>query len=665
MIDLTRESFDTLEDALRKEWLETNGIGGFASSTIVGVNTRRYHGLLVAATEPPVGRTALVSKLEDTITLGGQTIDLSANEYRGVVHPNGHSRLVRFRLDPFPIATYDLGPALLERSTFMVSGSNATVVQYELLAKGPTPPSLSGMLEVRPLLSYRDYHALGRERGGARSIVDDRGNCTRLDPFEGMPAVFVAHEGATVERTTYWYRGFELREEAARGFDHTEDLFSPCAFRIDLHEGERVSFIVATAPFDATQANRLRDREIVRRTALVDAEVARSEVAADLAKAADQYLVRRGEGRTVIAGYHWFGDWGRDTMIALPGLTLVTGRYDVAKEILLEFAAHVDQGMLPNRFPDGGEPPEYNNVDSTLWYFEAIRALLAYSGDYEWVRTNLYATLTDIVDWHERGTRYGIRLDDDGLITSGADGVQLTWMDARVGTRVITPRRGKPVEIQALWYNALRVMEYLAARFDDTNRSLHYGRIAERAKTSFNRLFWNADSECLFDAVDGESADARIRPNQILAVSLRHSMLDEERSRKVVETVERELLTPVGLRSLSQQDPEYAGRYEGDGPSRDAVYHQGTVWAWLLGPFVTAYVKTRSGSSEARAQAARWLDPLRDHLSDACLGHVSEIFDADAPHTPRGCAAQAWSVAEILRCVLEDVYPAASTTGER
>ncbi|MBC7911654.1 MAG: glycogen debranching protein, partial [Pyrinomonadaceae bacterium] len=376
----------------------------------------------------------------------------------------------------------------------------------------------------------------------------------------------------------------------------------------------------------------------------------------ELTLAADQFIVARGSQKTVIAGYHWFSDWGRDTMIALPGLALVTGRAEVARSILLEFARHVDKGMLPNRFPDAGVEPEYNTVDATLWFFEAVRALLDDTHDEKFVRDNLYDVLAEIIDWHVRGTRYGIRVDTDGLLAAGEEGVQLTWMDAKVGEWVVTPRRGKPVEIQALWYNALRVMEQLAHQFQDETRTGFYGEIAARARASFNQKFWHEEQGCLYDVIDGERRDASIRPNQIFAVSLPHTMLSKERARGVVCVVERDLLTPYGLRSLAQSDPQYRGRYAGDALSRDGAYHQGAVWAWLLGPFIKAYLKVHSEDTAAREKARAWLSPFQKHLSEAGLGQVSEIFDGDAPHAPRGCIAQAWSVAEILRAAVEDVY---------
>jgi predicted glycogen debranching enzyme len=402
-----------------------------------------------------------------------------------------------------------------------------------------------------------------------------------------------------------------------------------------------------------------RQTEIERRREVVSGAPLNVPFVEELVAAADQFVVQRGQGATVIAGYHWFSDWGRDTMITLPGLTLVNGRPDVAKGILLEFAAHVDRGMLPNRFPDAGETPEYNTVDATLWYFEAVRALLSYTDDYDFVRANLYSVLADIIARHERGTRYGIRLDNDGLLLAGEPGVQLTWMDAKVGDWVVTPRQGKPVEIQALWYNALRVMEELADRFGESSHHAHYKELADRAQETFPILFWNESAGCLYDVINGDSRDGSTRPNQIFAVRLHHKMLPPQMARSVVQAVERHLLTPYGLRSLAPGDPQYRGRFEGDPFSRDGAYHQGTVWPWLLGPFITAYLEVNERSQSSRKQAEHWLSDLRRYLENEGLGQIPEVFDGDPPHRAGGCLAQAWSVADLLRASVEDMYSTA------
>jgi predicted glycogen debranching enzyme len=658
MIRFNEEVCGDLSATMRREWLETNGLGGFASSTITGLNTRRYHGLLVAATKPPVGRLALLSKLEETLVIDGRRYELCVNQYPGVIHPQGHCYLKEFRLDPFPVFAYEAEGIRIEKTVFMIYGENSTVIEYRLL----NADSLSAwnvQLEVRPMVAFRDYHSTARQNSSINPHVITESGLAVFLPYVGLPALRVSHNAAHIETNGVWYRNFEYEAERQRGLDFTEDLFNPFLLKFDLKANPQASIIASTERRDLNRLSDFKQSEIRRRESVIAASPNENDIVRQLVRAADQYIVARGNQKTIIAGYHWFSDWGRDTMIALPGLTMATGRFDVAKSILLEFARHLDQGMLPNRFPDAGESPEYNTVDATLWFFEAVRSLLAYTEDYEFVRSKLYNALVDVIDWHVRGTRYGIHVDKDGLLASGAEGIQLTWMDAKVGDWVVTPRRGKPVEIQALWYNALRVMENLADRFGDDAHKKQYRDMASRAKKSFNKLFWNQETNCLFDVIDGDIRDASIRPNQMLAVSLTHSMLTRDKAKRIVETVERHLLTPYGLRSLSPDDAQYRHRYEGDSWSRDSAYHQGTVWAWLMGPFITAYVKTNGSRTKAvRARALDLLNAFRDHLNDAGLGQVSEIFDADAPHNPRGCIAQAWSVAELLRAAIEDIFDA-------
>ncbi|MBV8856454.1 MAG: glycogen debranching enzyme family protein [Acidobacteria bacterium] len=653
MIEFGEDLCRDLKEATAREWLETNGLGGFASSTVAGLNTRRYHGLLVAATRPPVGRTALLSKLEETLIVAGRRHELSANQYEGAVHPQGFQWLSRFRLDPFPVFTYRVEGFELEKAVVMLHGENTTCVRYSLRRVDSGEADVR--LEVRPLIAFRDYHALTHENGALDSRVRVEEGLLTVAPYEGLPPLHFAHEGGEVEAAGYWYRNFIYAEEQARGLDYREDLFSPFALTFDLNGRGEVSVIASTERRDAARAGELIRAEVARRERVLQSAPADDDAVRALTAAADRYVVARGSQKTVIAGYHWFGDWGRDTMIALPGLTLVTGRFEVARSILEEFARYVSRGMLPNRFTEGDEAPEYNTVDATLWYFEAVRALVAYTGDVEFVRERLYAVLKDIIDWHERGTRYGIHVDADGLLAAGEEGTQLTWMDAKVGDHVITPRRGKPVEIQALWYNALRVMEELGRAFGLVEDEGKFASMAAHAFESFDARFWNEVAGCLYDVVDGAALDASIRPNQIFAVSLHHSLLSGERARRVVEVVERELLTPYGLRSLAPSDPRYSGHYGGGPAQRDAAYHQGAVWAWLVGPFVKAYLKVHGRTPRSVSDARSLLGPLVAHLREACLGHVSEIFDGDAPHAPRGAVAQAWSAAELLRALVEDV----------
>jgi predicted glycogen debranching enzyme len=662
MIRFGQELCANLDAGSSREWLETNGIGGFASGTVNGCNTRRYHGLLVAATKPPVGRLVLLSKLEETVILNGRRFELGTNRYPGVVHPQGFRYLKQFRLDPFPTFTFEMEGIEIEKVLFMVQGENTTVIEYHIINN---QDAAEVQLELRPLIAFRDYHSVTHENGAINGVPDERPGIISISPYTGLPTLHLANNANYIESTGHWYRNFQYEAERERGLDFAEDLFNPCVLHVDLNSQSQATIIASTEPRNASAVDEYRHTELSRRQANALRCPIKDDFVKSLTLAADQYIVSRGDQKSVIAGYHWFSDWGRDTMIALPGLTLPTRRFDVARSILRTFAQNVDRGMLPNRFPDAGETPEYNTVDATLWFFEAVRAYLAYTHDLAFVQEELYRVLTDIVSWHVRGTRFGIKLDPTGLLSSGEPGVQLTWMDAKVGDWVVTPRRGKPVEIQALWYNAVCTLEDIATRLGDETARKRYNTMAALTKWSFNRLLWNGRGGHLYDVVNGGPPDASIRPNQILAVSLPYSMLSPERTKQVVNVVQRHLLTPYGLRSLAPSDPQYRGRYTGDGASRDAAYHRGTVWPWLMGPFLTAYIKVNGGSESARRKAEQWLAPLKEHIADAGLGQISEIFEGDAPHRPVGCIAQAWSVAEVLRATVEDVYAIQPDAGGR
>lgn len=652
VISFGKDVCSDLAQASSREWLETNGLGGFACSTLAGMNTRRYHGLLTAAMLPPVGRVLLLSKLEETLLIGQQKFDLATNGYCGAVHPEGYRYLSAFRLDPFPVSTFELEGFVLEKSIFMVQGSNTTVVIWKLLQ---APAGSSAELEVRPLIAFRDYHSTAHENSTLNPDFEQEPNQVCVTPYLQMPTLYLAHSTAAVEKQGYWYRNFCCERERERGLDCVEDLFNPLVMRFALRAGEEAAVIASTDSHDCGSVTRLRQQELKRRKAIRDQAAVKDDFVQTLTFAASQFLVKRGEGETVIAGYPWFTDWGRDTMISLPGLTLATGRAETAKRILREFARHVDQGMLPNRFPDRGETAEFNTVDATLWFFEAARAYFEATHDFSFIAEELYGVFVEIVQWHMHGTRYNIHTLENGLLFAGAPGVQLTWMDAKIGDWVVTPRTGLPVEIQALWYNAIKIMEAFAVLCEDEGGRQLYESIANQTRSSFNSLFWNEGAHCLYDVV-ADSPDPAIRPNQIFAVSLPYSMLPPERAGAVLQIVERELLTPVGLRSLGPRDPSYKGRYGGDQRSRDSAYHQGTVWPWLLGPFIRAYVRVHGNTPATREQARRFLAPLEAHLRQAGLGQISEVFDGDAPHQPGGCFAQAWSVAEILRSLCEVVY---------
>ncbi len=660
MIELDTSICSRFESSSSREWLETNGIGGYASSSVSGANTRRYHALLVAATKPPLGRLALLSKFEETVSIDGEQFEISCNQYPGKVYPDGYKFLTRFRLDPFPIWTYKIKGIEIEKSIFMIHGENSTVCRWRCtsphVSKGDTVNAersaltdvgVRATLELRPLLAFRDHHHLRHEDSNFDASFSVDEGIVSIAPSAEMPRLYFAHNAGSIEPQGHWYRNFEYAIERERGFDFSEDLFQPFSMRFDLAADAVV--IASTEPKQISDAKAFVASEISRRAGLVKTARATDEFEQQLVLAADQFIVSRGTGKTVIAGYHWFSDWGRDTMIALNGLTLATGRYEIAKSILTEFSKHISEGMLPNRFPDAGALPEYNTVDATLWFFEAVRAYAEKTGDYKFVEEVLYAKLADIIDWHVRGTRYRIHVDTDGLIYAGEEGVQLTWMDAKIGDWVVTPRTGKAVEIQALWYNALCSIADLAAKFSKPKDQSKYLKMAAKAKTGFNKLFWNKDEECLFDVVNEDGTDASVRPNQIFAVSLPHTMLSSARMRKVVDKVEAELLTPFGLRSLSPKDPRYVATYIGSPFDRDAAYHQGTVWGWLIGGYVDAYRKVHSKDPKAHDKVSEIIAGFKAHLTEAMVGQVAEIFDADPPHKARGCAAQAWSVAELLR----------------
>ena len=633
----------------------TNGIGGFASGTISGLATRRYHGLLVAALRPPLGRTLMVSHLEESLEYDGEKFALSTSRWAGgVVAPAGFRNIESFRLEgTMPVWTFACGDALIEKRVWMAQGENTTYVSYRL-ARGCRAVSL----ELKALVNYRDYHASTHAGDWKMRVeADERG--VNVTAFENAATLYLGCEGAGTSLHTEtahdWYRNFDLSAERYRGLDDREDHLHAATFRATLEPGKMFTFIASTeaAVKKAKAALREwkdREEELLERFEHTNRGTGKDAPAwiRQLVFAADQFVAKRPledepNGKTLIAGYHWFGDWGRDTMVALPGITLTTGRPEIAAQILRTFARFVDGGMLPNVFPDAGSAPEYNTVDAALWYFEAVRQYVVATNDLELLR-ELYPVLVEMVDAHLRGTRYQIHADaEDGLLYAGEAGVQLTWMDARVDGREVTPRIGKPVEINALWLNAVSSMTEFARLLGRPTAG--HACLVKRARKGFAR-FWNELAQCCFDVIDGpEGNDATIRPNQILAVSLPECALSPEQQRAVVGRCGRDLLTSFGLRSLSPADPRYQGHYGGSSAERDAAYHQGTVWAWLLGPFALAHLRVHNDPE----QAAGILAPLARHLTTHGVGNVSEIFDGDAPFTPRGCIAQAWSVAETLR----------------
>lgn len=629
-----------------REWLETNGIGGFASGSIAGAVTRRYHAFLCAATRAPQQRAVLVSKIEETLSIGDQNFDLSANIWRGAISPRGDRFLQEFALDPLPRWVYQVpfekGTLKLEKTVWMPRESNTSIASYRLL-EGP-----ACRISIRPFVTGRDYHSTHRANPDFNPATQISPGQMTMQPYPHLPAIHFLHEGEWVP-DGHWFYFFEWPIEAERGLDCHEDAWSPGAFWLDLKPRKSAVFAATTAPRSLRTLRATQKSEIARRTQIAgSADWNESENR--LKRAADQFIVKREDGlHTVLAGYHWFTDWGRDTMIALPGLCLTTRRFDIAASILRSFAASMSRGMIPNRFPEAGETPDFNTVDATLWFVNAVARYGDASGDWDTVR-ELYPKLCESLEWHLAGTRFGIQADpEDGLLRAGDSHSQLTWMDAKIGDTAFTPRNGKPVEIQALWHNALCETAILARRFGDENTAGIALEWSRKAEAHFADTFWNPATGCLFDCINGDFRDAAIRPNQILAIALPNRLLSHKQEQSVVAVVERELLTPHGLRSLSPRDSRYRGLYCGDSWARDSAYHQGTVWAWPIGAFLSAYLKVNDGAESAKAQVREWLKPLLAHLDEAGVGSISEIFDGDAPHAPRGCIAQAWSVSEVLR----------------
>jgi predicted glycogen debranching enzyme len=618
------------------EWLEPDGFGVFTSGTVNTIRTRRYHGLLLTATSPPTGRVMLVNGFDAWVETPGGRVDLSAQRYGSdVIHPRGHERITAFASEPWPTWTFDIGRASIRLELLGIRRAVTVLARWSICG------DVSDVtLHVRPLISGRDYHSTQHENATLDFTTRVDGERLEWRPYASLPMICSRTNGRW-EQAPAWYRNFLYTEERARGLDDTEDLASPGVLHFDLSRGPAIWMLGTGSLPDLSNVDAMVSDEATRR----------GSFSSSLLRAADAYLVARGTGKTIVAGYPWFTDWGRDTFIAMRGLCLATNRLVDARDILLEWAPTVSQGMLPNRFPDSGAAPEYNSVDAALWFVVTTGELLMAASSRDEIltrfdRDRLEHAIVSVLEELSAGTRYGIRCDRDGLLACGVPGVQLTWMDAKVGDHVITPRIGKPVEIQALWIAALQQGALISHRWEG---------LLQHARQSFDARFWNADAECLFDVVDVDHVagvnDATIRPNQIFAVGgLPSVLLSGVRARRVVDAVEAHLWTPLGLRTLSPTSPDYVAHYEGGPSARDAAYHQGAAWPWLIAAFVDAWLNVRHDSADARQEARRrFLAPFDAHLGVAGLGHVSEIVDGAAPHTPRGCPFQAWSVGELIR----------------
>lgn len=635
-----------LQPETENEWLETDGLGAFASGTSSGVRTRRYHNVLMIAKNPPSERVILVNGFDAWVETPHGTFPISTQAYANDVYwPEGFLLSRSFVSDPWPTWIYDLGESLqIKQELFVPDGVQGTAIRWQVIG------SAAGVkLHVKPFLSARDYHSMHHENGDMNLEARKQNGEVIWQPYSDSPEIFAESTGE-FESAPQWFRSFQYEKEAQRGLDTMEDLGCPGEFHFDLDQSEAILLLGAgqkiSSQIDSTESPAERVFETVH-----DTELKRRQQITRVERSADQYIVKRDGGKTIIAGYPWFTDWGRDTFIAIRGLCIARDDHETAKSILVSWADTVSEGMIPNRFPDHGEEPEYNSVDASLWYIIAVYEYwqlldrLAIKKDAD-ETSKLESAIEAILAGYSTGTRHGISKDEDGLIAAGEQGVQLTWMDAKVGDWVVTPRIGKPVEIQCMWINAL----WIAAKF-----SAEWEPHLKKAEQSFKEKFWNEEASCLFDIVDDNHEpgrnDGSVRPNQIMAVGgLPYSVLEGEQAKAILATVESKLLTPLGLRSLSPDDQEYKAVYSGGVLERDGAYHQGTVWPWLIGPFVEAWFNVNGKSKETADEAkTRFLYPLEAHLETSGLGHISEISDATSPYHPRGCPFQAWSVSEFIR----------------
>ncbi|MDV3000907.1 MAG: hypothetical protein N5P05_002513 [Chroococcopsis gigantea SAG 12.99] len=645
-IGLGRDICNNLEIAEKREWLVTNGLGGFACGTVADVLTRCYHGLLIAALNPPARRTLLVAKLDTAVEYNGSLYTLYTNRWqKEIIDPQGYLKTESFHLEnTVPVWRYAFADALLEKRIWMEQGQNTTYVHFNY-RRGTGPL----VLTLTALVNYRDFHG-GGQSFNPNMDISLMGGGVKITASPHATPFYIFISDGQVYPAHIWYYGFDLAVERYRGLSDRENHLHAVSFSVILNLGESVTVVSSTDAEASSDGEAALSRRFGYERDLLEPQFSsQPRWIQQLILAADQFIVarpleNRSAGKTIIAGYPWFGDWGRDTMISLPGLTLCTGRSSIARQILLTFSNYLDRGMLPNMFPDSTSPPQYNTIDAVLWFFQSVWCYYLATADEEFIAA-VYPALQEVIYWHGRGTRYNICLDrDDGLIYGGAEGVQLTWMDAKVDDLVVTPRTGKAIEINALWYNALIILCRLGSELGKDRRE--YEGMAQHTKRGFRR-FWNENKGYCYDVLDTPAGnDESLRPNQIFAVSLPlDDLLTPAQNKAIVDTCGLNLLTSYGLRSLAPHHPDYKGQYGGDRLTRDKAYHQGTVWGWLLGPFVEAHWKVYGNPTVARS----FLEPMAAHLGDGCLGSLSEIFDGDVPHHPRGAFAQAWTVAEVLR----------------
>lgn len=665
----TQKDWTTFKEGIKREWAVTNGIGGYAGSSMIGAHSRTHQGYLIASLHAPIERYLVFSKINETVTVGTRTVSFETSQHRAsgkTVYTEGQKFLTSFIYDGSVHYTYETDNFSFEKHITLKRNANVCAVAYELTA-GDSDCTFT----LTPLFNYREHSESSTpDTLKFETFTEDRTFYLVPEKNKDIAIRFQTSEGTFSERETVYDIDMQLQIEVDLETDGLDCHYCPVdlSIAVPANTTKKVSILCSIgdvnerpAPVSGTEAFSILEENARCHAELFEKAGYHDSFANQLVLASDQFLTYRESTKmmTVLAGLPWFTDWGRDTMIAFTGLTLCTKRFKEAEEILLTFARYIRHGIVPNMFPDDNMPPLYNTVDASLWYFYAVYQYLHYNPAAEaeaFVKEQIFPHLKEIISAYEKGTDFSIYMEDDGLIHAGSGLDQITWMDVRVGDWVATPRHGKPVEINALWYNALRIMESLCEKFDEDASA--YRTRAEQVKESFNAKFWDSANQCLFDVVDGDEPDDHIRPNQVYAVSLPFSLLPEEQEKAVVALVEKELFVGCGLRSLAPDHPDYHGIYCGALAKRDAAYHQGTAWGFLLGGFFSAYMKVNHHSSSAAANAVRMLEPVRKHLTDSgCIGSISEIFDGDAPHNPRGCYAQAWSVGEVLRCYCEDILP--------
>lgn len=653
----------TFAEGVEREWVITNGIGGYCGSTIINASARMHHAYMVASLHPPVERYAVLNKIDETLVIDGKTFSFATNQRPGGWNDEGQKYLQRFVYDELPHFTYQAEGIFIEKTLCFEWEKNTIAIGYDIM-NGPK----AAVYEITPFLTYRDHN----ERAEKSDLKFDMEFTTKktleLVPKKNkkLAIKLYASNGKFIENKEKYDHDMELQTEINTGGEPINNSFTPYKIVVKLapYEHKKVSVVCSIEKKFEKDAFKVIEEGTARIRKLKEAAGYEDEFANDLVQASDQFIVMREStgNKTVMAGYPWFTDWGRDTMIALQGLTLSTKRFEDARGILKSFAMYVNKGLVPNMFPDAGLKPLYNTADASMWYFYSVDKYLEYTGkdeDYAFIKEEIYEKLEEIIHFYSTKTDFSIYMEEDGLIHAGGGYDQVTWMDVRVGTWVVTPRHGKPVEINALWYNALRVMEKLSKKFGTVSKygktTEEYAKMAQKAKDSFNKEFWNKKLNCLYDVVEDGIGDDKIRCNQIYAVSLPYTMLDADKEKAVVEKVITELYATYGLRTLNKENAEYKPYYKGKLKDRDGAYHQGTAWAFPLGALVSAYVKVFGKNEDAKAYAMHLIEPLKDHLRDGCVGSIAEIFDGNEPNISRGTYAQAWSVGEILRAYTEDI----------